>query len=433
MFICENISRSDSGRLLFAGQDASALAGRWGTPLYLMDGGRIRQNCKVITDAVKSSFGQKGGVLYAGKAACFVKMLQITSSEGLGLDVVSSGEIMTALRAGCEMEKTFFHGNCKTDGDISFAMEHGVGYFVVDGEDELFALEEAASSRGIVQKILLRITPGIDPHTFEEVATGVIDSKFGSAVATGSAMDITEKALACPHLSLEGFHCHSGSQIFLKSVFEDTAKIMLGFMLEVRERTGYTASVLDLGGGFGVRYTTEDPVIDIPSFIGSVAVIVRGFCEREGYPLPFVYFEPGRAIAADAGMTLYTVGAVKHIPGYRTYAAVDGGMGDNPRYALYKSSYTVLPAADDGAPPMKCDLVGRCCESGDIIQRDIALPSSLKRGDIVAVCTTGAYNYSMASNYNRLGRPAVVMLEGEESYLAVTRESYEDMLSSDLG
>ncbi|MBR2781261.1 MAG: diaminopimelate decarboxylase [Eubacteriaceae bacterium] len=432
MYICDNITRDEDGRLLFAGQDIGALAERWGTPLYLMDEERVRSNCRRILEAVKSSFGEKGGVLYAGKAASFTKMVSITSEEGLGLDVVSAGEILTALRAGCDMENVFFHGNCKTDRDISFAMERKVGYFVVDSEDELMALEEEASRRDMTQKILLRITPGIDPHTFEEVATGVVDSKFGSAIETGCAMDITEKALACSHLSLEGFHCHSGSQIFLKEVFEDTTRIMMGFMLRVREKTGFTASVLDLGGGFGVRYTEEDPLIDIASFIEAAAGIVTGSCERECYPLPRVYFEPGRSVAADAGMTLYTVGAVKHIPGYRTYAAVDGGMGDNPRYALYKSSYTVLPALEDGSGDMKCDLVGRCCESGDIIQRDVMLPSSLKRGDIVAVCTTGAYNYSMASNYNRLGRPPVVMLSGNDSFIAVNRESEEDLLAGDV-
>ena len=432
MYICDNITRDNDGRLLFAGQDAGALAERWGTPLYLMDEERVRSNCRRILEAVKSSFGEKGGVLYAGKAASFTKMVSITSEEGLGLDVVSAGEILTALRAGCDMENVFFHGNCKTDRDISFAMERKVGYFVVDSEDELYALEEEASRRDMTQKILLRITPGIDPHTFEEVATGVVDSKFGSAIETGCAMDITEKALACSHLCLEGFHCHSGSQIFLKEVFEDTARIMMGFMLRVREKTGFTASVLDLGGGFGVRYTEEDPLIDIASFIEAAAGIVTGSCERESYPLPRVYFEPGRSVAADAGMTLYTVGAVKHIPGYRTYAAVDGGMGDNPRYALYKSSYTVLPAREDGSGDMKCDLVGRCCESGDIIQRDVMLPSSLKRGDIVAVCTTGAYNYSMASNYNRLGHPPVVMLSGNDSFIAVNRESEEDLLAEDV-
>lgn len=431
MFICDNITRDGSGELLFAGQNVKALADKYSTPLYLMDEDRIRTSCRMLTKAVRDSFGEKGKVLYAGKAASFSAMIGIISEEGLGLDVVSAGEIFTALKAGFDTEKCFFHGNCKTDEDIRYAIDCGVGYFVVDSEDELFALERIAGEKGIVQKILLRITPGIDPHTFEAVATGVVDSKFGSAIATGAAMDLTKKALSCGHVSLEGFHCHSGSQIFLREVFTDTAAIMLEFMGNAREVLGYTASVLDLGGGFGVRYTKDDPVIDIPSFIEAVGSVIKDFCEKNAYPLPVVYFEPGRSIVADAGMTVYTVGSVKHIEGYRTYVSIDGGMEDNPRYALYKSAYTVLSVKERGGETMKCDLVGRCCESGDIIQRDILLPCSLRRGDLVAVCTTGAYNYSMASNYNRIGRPPVIMLREGGNYAAVRRETAEDLTDLD--
>ncbi|MBO4359359.1 MAG: diaminopimelate decarboxylase [Eubacteriaceae bacterium] len=433
MFICDNIDRDSSGGLTFAGCSVKSLAARFGTPLYLMDEDKIRQNCRSILGAVKKYFGDAGGVLYAGKAASFTRMIAIAAEEGLGLDVVSSGEIYTALKAGADMGNAFFHGNCKTDRDIACAMDSGVGYFVVDCEDELYALEEEAKRRDTVQKILLRITPGIDPHTFKAVATGVVDSKFGCAIQTGAALDMTEKALSCPHLSLEGFHCHVGSQIFLREVFTDTAAIMIGFMISVREKTGYAARILDLGGGFGVRYVQDDPDIDIPSFIEATAQKIITLCDDGNYPLPRVMLEPGRSIVADAGMSVYTVGAVKDIEGYRRYAAVDGGMTDNPRYALYGSAYTVLAEKEiPGEQMTRCDLVGRCCESGDIIQKDVPLPSSLKRWDLVAVCTTGAYNYSMASNYNRLGRPPVVMLTGGESYEAVRRETDEDLTALDL-
>lgn len=431
--ICDNISVGENGHLYFAGQDTVELAEKYGTPLYLVDEDKLRSNCRTYDNAFKKHFGIEAKALYASKANSFKRVYEIMREENMGVDVVSRGEIYTACLAGYPMENTFFHGNNKTDEDIAYAMEKGVGYFVVDNMEELCAIEREAGERGISQKILLRLTPGIDPHTYEAVATGKVDSKFGSAIETGQAEEITAAALKMPHIDLAGFHCHVGSQVFAENVFERSAVIMLDFVVNMREKYGYEARELDLGGGYGVRYVDSDPYLYVDKKIGEVAAAIKSECERLNIALPVIHMEPGRAIVADAGMTLYTVGAVKCIPGYKNYVSIDGGMTDNPRYALYGSEYTCLAAGKmDEEADFSCSLVGRCCESGDIIQENIQLPSSIKRGDIVAVCTTGAYNYSMASNYNRVNRPPIVMLRDGESYVAVRRESLEDICRNDL-
>lgn len=431
--ICDNISVGENGHLYFAGQDTVELAEKYGTPLYLVDEDKLRSNCRTYDNAFKKHFGIEAKALYASKANSFKRVYEIMREENMGVDVVSRGEIYTACLAGYPMENTFFHGNNKTDEDIAYAMEKGVGYFVVDNMEELCAIEREAGERGISQKILLRLTPGIDPHTYEAVATGKVDSKFGSAIETGQAEEITAAALKMPHIDLAGFHCHVGSQVFAENVFERSAVIMLDFVVNMREKYGYEARELDLGGGYGVRYVDSDPYLYVDKKIGEVAAAIKSECERLNIALPVIHMEPGRAIVADAGMTLYTVGAVKCIPGYKNYVSIDGGMTDNPRYALYGSEYTCLAAGKMGEEPdFRCSLVGRCCESGDIIQEDILFPNSIKRGDIVAVCTTGAYNYSMASNYNRVNRPPIVMLRDGESYVAVRRESLEDICRNDL-
>jgi len=301
--------------------------------------------------------------------------------------------------------------------------------------EEVDAVNRIAGEKGVRQKILLRLTPGIDPHTYAAVATGNVDSKFGSAIETGQAAQITEYALSLSSVELAGFHCHVGSQVFDSDVFFRAGRIMLEFIAEMRDRYGYTAPLLDLGGGYGVRYVDSDPVIDIAANIAQVAAVVKEECARLSLPLPAIRMEPGRSIVADAGMTLYTAGTVKRIPGYKNYVSVDGGMTDNPRFALYGSSYTVYNAAKMEEPKdFECSVVGRCCESGDILQEHVKMPSSVCRGDIIAVCTTGAYNYSMASNYNRVARPPVVMLseDGKKAEIAVRRETPEDLLSLDL-
>ncbi len=431
--ICENISRGEDGVLRFAGQDVRELAESYGTPLYLIDEDRVRENCRVYREAFKKHFGEGSKALYASKANSFKKIYEIMREEGMGIDVVSSGEIYTARLAGYPLENAYFHGNNKTEADIAFAMDCGVGCFVIDNEDELEAVEAEAARRGVVQKALLRLTPGIDPHTYEAMATGGVDSKFGVSIETGQAEPFAAKAMSMPHIDLAGFHCHVGSQVFAENVFERSAVIMLRFIALMRDNYGMTTRELDLGGGYGVRYTDDDPYLVVETKIGEVAQAIKDECAALGLDMPHILMEPGRAIVADAGMTLYTVGSVKRITGYKNYVSVDGGMGDNPRFALYRAKHSCLAALErEGESMMRCSLVGRCCESGDIIQEDILLPESIKRGDTVAVCTTGAYNYSMASNYNRVPRPPIVMLSGGESYVAVRRESLEDICLNDL-
>ena len=430
--ICNNITVKD-GILHFAGQNTVELAKKYGTPLYLMDEDKIREKCRIYKHAFVKHFGPGSYPLYASKANSFKRIYEIMKEEDMGIDVVSSGEIYTALKAGYDISKAYFHSNNKTDEDICFAMEHGIGYFVADNIEEVKAVEAEAARRGMKQNLLLRLTPGIDTHTYEAVNTGMVDSKFGSAIETGQAMDIVEFTLKQPHINLVGFHCHVGSQVFAEDVFERAAAVMLEFIAEAKSKLGYIASVLDLGGGYGVRYVDTDPYLDIETKIGEVAASIRSTCERLGIDMPAIHMEPGRSIVADAGMTLYTVGTVKQIPGYKNYVSIDGGMTDNPRFALYGSKYTCFVANKLAETcDMEASIVGRCCESGDIIQEHVMVPSSVGRNDIVAVCTTGAYNYSMASNYNRIARPALVMLSSGDNYVAIRRESLEDLCRNDI-
>lgn len=434
MSICDNISVSKEGRLLFAGQDTVALAKQYGTPLYLMDEDKIRESCRIYTAAFKKHFGETSRPLYASKANSFKRIYEIMSEEGMGIDVVSSGEMYTAILAGYDLSNAYFHSNNKTDADIVYGMDNHIGYFVADNVEEIKAIEAEAGRRGIRQKVLLRLTPGIDPHTYEANTTGKVDSKFGSAIETGQAEEITAYTLSQPHVELMGFHCHVGSQVFAEDVFERAAQIMLEFCADMQNKYGYTAQQLDLGGGYGVRYVETDPYLDVDKKVGEVAAAIKETCDRLDFPMPEIHMEPGRSIVAAAGMTLYTCGTVKRIPGYKNYVSVDGGMPDNPRYALYKADYTCLVANKmNEEKNFEVSVVGRCCESGDIIQQGVMVTDTVGRGDTIAVCTTGAYNYSMASNYNRLPRPPIVMLRGgEESYVAVRRESYEDLCRNDL-
>lgn len=434
--ICENVSRNANGELCFAGVALTHLAKKYGTPLYLYDEERIRERCRTYLSAVESAFGDKGRVLYASKAACFTRLYKIMNEEGMGIDVVSAGEIYTAIKAGYPLSQAYFHSNNKTDTDIAYAIENGIGYFVVDNEEELYAINRIAMENDVRQKILLRITPGIDPHTYAAVSTGKVDSKFGSAIETGQADAITDIALTLPGISLRGFHCHVGSQVFDSEVYIRASEVMLSFIAHIYSTRGYLAEELDIGGGYGVRYTVDQPEIDIAANIAEVGAFMKNLAEELGIELPTVAFEPGRSIVADAGLTLYTVGTVKRIPGYKTYVSVDGGMTDNPRYALYGSPYTILPVSyktDTSEDDFElCSVVGRCCESGDILQETVEIPRDVSRGDLLACLTTGAYHYSMASNYNRIPRPPVVMLSGGEDYLAIRRESPEDLLALEV-
>ena len=431
MILYPHLDVNDKGHLTIGGMDAVALAREYGTPAYFLCEDVIRESCRTYLRAAREHFGADALPLYASKALSFTGIYRLVAEEGLGVDCVSGGELFTALRAGFPAERIYFHGNNKTDADLAMALDMGVGTVVVDNAEELEALDALACRAGKCQKILLRITPGIDPHTHRAISTGHVDSKFGSAIATGGALAITRLALKKQHLALAGFHCHVGSQIFDIDPFRDAAHIMLRFIADVKAQTGFTATELNLGGGLGVPYTEYDRHIDYAAVIGEIGTIVRERSAALGIPAPRIILEPGRSLVAAAGVTLYTVGSVKEIPGFRNYVSVDGGMPDNPRYALYQSQYTALIADRAGDP---CDyvatLAGRCCESGDLLGEGMSIQRP-RRGDTLAVLTTGAYNYAMSSNYNRLPRPPVVMIAGGKARLAVRRETFEDLVRND--
>lgn len=412
--------------------DTVELAKKHGTPLYVLDENVIRRQCRIYKEAATRYFGKDALPLYASKALCFTAIYKLAAEEGMGIDCVSGGELYTAKRAGFPAERIYFHGNNKTDKDICDAMDMGVGTFVVDNADELCAISAEAVRRGITQRILLRITPGIDPHTHRAVVTGNVDSKFGNAIVTGQAMDIVKKAIAADGIELSGLHCHIGSQIFDIEPFADAAKIMTEFIAEIKNICGYVIRELNLGGGLGVRYTEYDKEINYAESIRDIAEVVTELCKKNGIDVPRVILEPGRSLVAASGITLYTVGSVKEIPGFKNYISVDGGMPDNPRYALYQSQYTALVAnRATEARSFRATLAGRCCESGDLLGEDMDIQRPV-RGDTLAVLVTGAYNYSMASNYNRLPRPAVVTVKDGEDKVVVKRETYEDLVRNDV-
>ena len=425
----KNLSINDAGHLTFAGYDTVELAKEFGTALMLVDEEMIRNRCRTYIDAMKASLPAGSKPLYASKALSIKRIYEIMREEGMGIDVVSSGELYTAVKAGYPMENAFFHGNSKTDFDIRFAIQHGIGYFVCDNADELDAIDAEAARQGIRQKILLRLSPGIDPHTHEKISTGRVDCKFGVAIETGQAEELILRAVSKKNIALCGYHCHIGSQIFDHAPFCDAAIIMLKFMAEIEKKHGIHVDILNLGGGMAVPYVASDDSIDYATNIRAIGKLIDEVCSELGMTAPIILMEPGRSIVADAGMTLYNVVSIKEIPGFKNFVAVDGGMSDNPRYALYQSDYTILPASRmTDVSDFVCTVAGCCCESGDLIQEDVTLPK-MRRGDLLAVLTTGAYNYSMASNYNRIPRPPVVMVGKDGPYIAVRRETLDDLLN----
>lgn len=427
----QGITINENGHLSVGGADAVALAAKHGTPLYVMDENAIRGNCRALKSSLDAHY-PNGLVLYASKAFCCKRMYNIIQEEGLGADVVSGGELYTALSAGFPAEKIYFHGNNKTAAELTMALENHVGYIVLDNLEELALLSTLAKAAETTVNVLFRIKPGVDAHTHNFVRTGQIDSKFGFALETGEAMQAVQQALCTENIRVAGIHCHIGSQIFDIEPFCHAAQVMLQFAVDVREKCGCTLEQLNLGGGFGIRYVPEDDPKELSAYMEKVSETVRAFCAQHDFPVPYICIEPGRSIVGDAGVTLYTVGAVKTIPGCRTYVSIDGGMTDNPRYALYQSAYEVLVANKAGEPKdFVATVAGRCCESGDLIQENAPMQTP-QAGDILAVLSTGAYNYSMASNYNRVPRPPVVMVRDGEDTVAIRRESYEDLVRNDV-
>ncbi len=430
--IYDHLGINQQEHLTIGGVDTTYLAEKYGTPLYVMDENRIRKNCKTYIEALRENFSEGSVPLFAGKALCFKRIYRILQEEGMSADVVSSGELYTAMSAGFPPQRLYFHGNNKTDEDIRYGVDCGIGYFVVDNCNELNALDDYAKEKGIVQKVILRVTPGIDSHTLKAINTGRIDCQFGNPIETGQALEFVKYALEKKNIDILGFHSHIGSQIFNVKPFCDAVDIILDFAGKVKDRLGFTARIFNLGGGFAVRYLETDPHVDISGNIKLLAKHLKDGCKALDYPVPIVLMEPGRSIVADAGITLYTAGGIKPIEGYRNYVTVDGGMTDNPRYALYKSNYTVLMANKmKDVSDFTCSVAGRCCESGDLIQENINLPKP-KRGDLLAVLTTGAYNFAMAMNYNRVCRPPVVMIKDGVDYPAVRRQTFEDIVACDL-
>lgn len=432
MFVSDCLNVNEKGHLEIGGCDTIDLAEKYGTPLYVVDENEIRKNCRAFVKSIEDNYNGHGTVAYASKAFSCMEMYRICKQENMSIDTVSAGEIYTALKAGFPAERIYFHGNNKTLDEIEFALDNNVGRIVVDNLTELEKIEKAAKKRNIAAKIMFRIKPGIDAHTHSFIRTGQIDSKFGLALENGEAMVGVKRALALKNVELCGLHCHIGSQIFDISPFELAAEVMMDFIAKIKEETGAEIKELNLGGGFGIKYTEEDKPAPYSDYMNRVAAVIKKKAEEHSMELPFIIIEPGRSIAGAAGITLYTVGAVKEIENVRTYVSIDGGMTDNPRYILYQSTYEILCANKANEPKTeKITLAGKCCESGDLIQEN-AMIQKVVPGDTIAVLSTGAYNYSMASNYNRIGRPAVVMTNNGESRIIVKRESFEDLVRNDV-
>ena len=432
MFNSDNLTVNEQGHLCIGSHDTVELAKEFGTPLYVLDEDKVRQNCRGYKNAIDEYYGGRGLALYASKALCTMYTARVAAEEGLGADVVSGGEIYTLKKAGFPMEKVFFHGNNKTDDEIELAMDCGVGHIVVDNIYELDRVNQAAAKRNTVQPILFRIKPGIDAHTHDFVRTGQIDSKFGVALENGEAYEIHKYASTLKNVSVDGVHCHIGSQIFDVTPFCEAAKVMMNFVADLRDTLGLDPKILNLGGGFGIKYVEGDDPLAPVDYVKAAIETVKEVAEQRKIPLPFLVFEPGRSIVAEAGITLYTVGCVKDIVNVRTYVSVDGGMSDNPRYIMYGSKYSaVLANKANEENVKKVTIAGKCCESGDIIQENVPLPE-VNVGDTLAVLATGAYNYSMASNYNRIPRPAMVAVKGSEKKVIIRRETYEDIIKNDI-
>ncbi|MGE5557588.1 MAG: diaminopimelate decarboxylase [Bacillota bacterium] len=419
-----------SNHLEIGGCDTVELARKFGTPLYILDEAEIRERCR----AYRESFARvlpKSRVIYAGKALLTEAVCLLMNDESVCLDVVSGGELYTAMEAGFPADRIFFHGNNKSDAEIYLALQYGVGCIVVDGMADLDAVNNLSLKARKKTRIYLRVTPGIEAHTHSYIQTGMQDSKFGLNISSGAALAAARTALGMSGVDLRGYHCHIGSQIFDLNSFSAAVDVMIGFMAQVRRETGAVFSELDLGGGLGSWYYEEDAPPGIPAYAEAIAEELFIMCKKFDYPVPEILVEPGRSLVGEAGTTLYTVGNIKEIPGIRKYVAVDGGMADNPRVALYQAVYRAAVANRViSAENEKVTVTGRCCESGDMLLWDIALPR-MEKGDLLAVFTTGAYNYAMSSNYNRIPRPAMILVADGKADLILERESYQDLVRLD--
>jgi len=426
---------NSANHLEIGGCDTIDLAAEFGTPLYVMDEADIRARCRAYRSSFASEYGDSA-IAYASKAFVVTAMCRIIDQEGLWLDVASAGELFTAKRAGFPMERVIFHGNFKSPEELEMAVECGVAYVVPDCLTELELLSVIAQDVGIRQSILLRCNPGVDPRTHRLISTGQEDSKFGFNIKDGSAMEAVRKALSLPGLNLVGVHCHLGSQLLDPTPYVEAAGVMAAFIRRIADETGCVVEVLDMGGGAGVRYVEEHHPPSIAQFAKTVCEAVIAATAEAGVAKPRLMVEPGRSIVGEAGTTLYSVGPIKEVsiagpPGKRTYLAVDGGLSDNPRPVMYDAVYSALIANKAGdAPVREYRVSGKHCETDTLIS-SVMLPEACT-GDVLAVQTTGAYNQVMASNYNRLTRPPVVLVNEGRADLIVRRETLEDLLARDI-
>ena len=422
---------NEQGHLEIGGCDTVDLAHQYGTPLYVMDEAHIRDICQQYYSSFVEGF-DNSEVIYASKAFSTLAMCRIIEEEGLGLDVVSGGELYTALQADFTAARIYFHGNNKSRDELTMAIKAGVGRIVVDNFYEMSVLDDLAQELKYQVNILLRVTPGIEAHTHEYIQTGQIDSKFGFTLSDGTADRALDLALSYSNLMVKGLHAHIGSQIFELESFRHEVQVMIEYMADIQKRTGCLLQELNLGGGFGIYYASGDDPAQIADYAKTVHQAVEEACSMLNFPHPKIIVEPGRSIVGTAGTTLYTIGSTKEIPGIRKYVAVDGGMADNPRPSLYQARYEAVlanRANEEGIETVS--ITGKCCESGDMLIWDIDLPK-IQPGDLLAVSSTGAYNYSMSSNYNRLTRPEVVLVRNGQADVIVKRESYSDLLRNDI-
>ncbi len=432
MLISESLGVNENGHLTIENADTVSLAEQFGTPLIVYSESGIRNNCKAFVNSINEYYGGNGRVLYASKAFSCLEMCRIINEEKMGLDVVSGGELFTALKAGFPAEKIYFHGNNKSEAELEFAVKSNVGRIILDNCDEIGMLNEIAKKESKTVNVYMRIKPGIDAHTHSFVKTGQIDSKFGFALETGEAIECARILSQSGNLKLMGLHCHIGSQIFDIDPFVHAAEVMMKLICDLKSQLGIVIEELDLGGGFGIKYVESDKPVSFSSYMKPVSKMIKACAEKYSLPIPFILIEPGRSIAGAEAVTLYKVGNVKNIPDVRTYVSVDGGMADNPRYILYRSDYTVMCANKASLEKsMTVTVAGKCCESGDLLQENAPV-QPVEKGDILAILSTGAYNYSMASNYNRLPRPAVITVKNGQPKVIIKRETYEDIVKNDI-
>lgn len=432
-YYSDHFTIEDDGHLHLDGVDLVEVAKQYGTPVYVMSEKQIRENCRAFTQAMARNFGEKYKVAYASKALCAKFIYRILQSEGIHADVVSGGELYTALKAGFDPKHLHFHGNNKTVAELEMGVDCGIGSIIIDAYEEVERLEAACAARGVHQRVLFRVKPGVHADTHEFISTGQNDSKFGFGIEDGEAMRLARHILEQPHLDFAGIHCHIGSQVFSVDAFARAAKIMFDFFCKMEQELNIHMDEMIIGGGFGVKYMPSDEPGTFGEKLDAMGKIMHEEAAKYGREIPEIVIEPGRSMVCAAGCTLYTVGSVRDIKDARTYVSVDGGMIDNPRFVLYGAEYDAVVANRANAPRDKVQTIaGRCCESGDLVARDLKFQTA-KAEDIICTFATGAYNFSMASNYNRVPRPSIILVKEDGTTAEVVRrQTYEDLISCDL-